>query len=381
VPTDIPTRHEVTALLRRHEQALNQHDVGALMPMYADDAVVTSPMFNTVRGRDGIEEAFVALFKLWPDYHVRVNDDFLIYEKNRAAEFGSVMATHSTTLFGLPPTGNRIEYEFVRLYTFRGSQIVEERRVYDLRGILEHLGRSQTDRELKVAGAIQRLLLPRTHHRGAHFEVKGASRPSRTIGGDFFEYIDLPSGDFGVAIGDVSGKGPAAALVGALVQGMFSVEAEAERGPAVTLSRLNDALRRRDMEPRFVTLMYGVLSPDGRFRYSNSGQNPPILLTSNGIQRLTIGGPMLGPFEHPDFAEDTVTVYSGDTIILFSDGVTDALNEAGEDFGDDRLVACVAPHRKEPVQLILESIFACVREFCGDVHPSDDVTAVVLRVN
>jgi serine phosphatase RsbU (regulator of sigma subunit)/ketosteroid isomerase-like protein len=377
----VPTRDQVTLLLRRHQEALNRHDVAALTPMYADSAVVTSPMFQTVRGRSAIEGAFTALFQLWPDYQVRVNEDLLIYEENRVAEFGSVMATHSTTLFGLPPTGDRIEYEFVRLYTFDDSEIVEERRIYDLRGILDRLSRSQLDRELKVAGAIQRLLLPRTHHRGSHFEVMGASRPSRTIGGDFFEYVDLPSGNFGVAIGDVSGKGPGAALVGALVQGMFSVEAESERAPASTLARLNQALRRRDMEPRFVTLMYGMLSPDGRFRYSNSGQNPPILLTSNGVQRLTVGGPMLGPFENPVFAEDTISVYAGDTIVLFSDGVTDAANEAGDDFGEARLLDCVVPHRHEPVRTILENIFASVRAFCGEVPPNDDQTVVVVRVN
>ena len=135
------------------------------------------------------------------------------------------------------------------------------------------------------------------------------------------------------------------------------------------------------MEPRFVTLMYGILSADGRFRYSNSGQNPPILLTRNGIERLTVGGPMLGPFEAPHFAEDTVTVYSGDTLVLFSDGITDATNEAGDDFGETRLMECVVPHWVDPIRTILESIFTCVRDFSGEVPPNDDQTAVVVRVS
>jgi sigma-B regulation protein RsbU (phosphoserine phosphatase) len=374
------TRDQTRTFLRRHKDALNRHDVAALMPMYAESAVVTSPMFRTVHGRPAIEEAFRALFTLWPDYQIRVNDDLFICEENRAAEFGTVMATHSGELFGLRPTGEGIEYGFARLYTFLGSQIVDERRIYDLRGVLERLEKSQLDSELQVAGAIQRLLLPRTHHAGASFEVVGASMPSRTIGGDFFEYVDLPSGDFAVAIGDVSGKGPAAALVGAMVQGMLAVEAEAERSPAVTLSRLNQALRRRDIEPRFVTLMYGILSLDGRFRYSNSGQNPPILLTSTGVRRLTTGGPMLGPFENPTFEEETISVHAGDTIVMFSDGVTEATNDAGEDFTDAALVECVTARRKEPLQAILDGVFARVREFCGSATPTDDVTIVVLRV-
>lgn len=373
------TREEVSELLRRHKDALNRHDVPALTTLYAQDAMVTSPMFNTVRGQAAIEGAFKALFTLWPDYQVRLKDSLFIHEGNRAAEFGSVMATHHAELFGLPPTGERIEYDFVRLYTVQAGQIVEERRIYDLAGILERLGKSQLERQLKVAADIQRLLLPRTHHAGAYFEAVGASIPCRTIGGDFFEYVDLLSGDFAIALGDVSGKGPAAALVAAMLQGIFSVEAESERSPSRTLSRVNRTLRRRAMEPHFVTLMYGVLTPDGCFRYSNAAQNPPILLTQTGIHRLTAGGPMLGVFEDPGFPEETVSLRFGDTLVLFSDGVTEALNEDGEEFTDARLLECVTKHRKEAPQTILDAILEAVRTFCGDAAQNDDITSVVTR--
>lgn len=377
------TREEVSALLRQHQQALNDHDVAALMTLYAEDAVVTSPMFNTIRGRAAIEGAFEALFKLWPDYRIRLRDSLFICEENRAAEFSMVMATHSAELFGLPPTGERIEYDAVRLYTFRDRYIVDERRIYDLVGVLERLGKARLERELTVAADIQRMLLPRTQQAGAYFEAAGASMPSRAIGGDFFEYVDLASGDFGVALGDVSGKGPAAALVAAMVQGIFSVEAEAEaeaeRDPSVTLSRVNRALRRRGMEPRFVTLVYGVLSPDGRFRYSNAGQNPPILLTKTGVHHLMTGGPMLGVFDEVAFPEETVSLRPGDTLVFFSDGVTEARNAAGEEFTDARLLACVEDHHHEAPQAILDALAGNVRAFCGDAPQSDDVTMVVVR--
>src|SRR5262249_51073797 len=129
--------------------------------------------------------------------------------------------------------------QIVRLITFRGAEIVHEQRLYDLAAVLERLEKVRIDDELKMAGDIQRALLPRTHHRGPYFEAIGASRPSRSIGGDFFEYVDLPSGAFGFAIGDVSGKGPAAALLAAMIQGMFSMDADLERSPSATLAQMN----------------------------------------------------------------------------------------------------------------------------------------------
>ena len=373
------TRDLLHSVLQRHKDALNRHDVAALTTMYAEGAVVTSPMFKTVCGRAGIADAFQKLFTLWPDYRMRVHDALFISDGNRAAEFGSVMATHSAELFGLPPTGEHIEYEFVRLYTFAHDQIVEERRIYDLAGILERLGKSQLERELNVAATIQRLLLPRTRHSGPYFDAVGASMPSRTIGGDFFEYLDLPSGDFGVALGDASGKGAAAALVAAMVQGILSVEADSERSPSTTLSRLNRALRRRAMEPHFVTLMYGVLSPDGRFNYSNAGQNPPFLLTAGGIRLLSAGGPMLGLFEDPAFPEETICLQPGDRVTVYSDGVTEALNEAGDEYSEDRVLETLQRHVAEAPDALLESLLESVRRFCGHAPQRDDVTAVVMQ--
>jgi steroid delta-isomerase-like uncharacterized protein len=370
-------RDRVHSFLQRHKQALNRHDVASLMAFYAEHAVVTSPMFHTVQGSQAIEEAFRTLFTMWPDYQIEVNDALFIAEDNRAAEFGTVRATHSAELFGLPPTGEQIEYEFVRLYTLRDGRIAEERRIYDLVGILERLGKSRLQRDLSVAATIQRLLLPRTEHAGTFFEAIGASMPSLTIGGDFFEYVDLPSGNFGVALGDASGKGAAAALVAAMVQGIFSVEAEAEHGPGETLARVNRALRRRHMEPHFVTLMYGVLSPDGRFCYSNAGQNPPLLLTGRGAEPLRAGGPMLGLFDSPAFEEETRCLRPGDAIVIYSDGVTEAFNEVGEEFAEPRLLASLAQHRAEPPSRLLELTFATVRRFCGSAAQRDDITIVV----
>jgi sigma-B regulation protein RsbU (phosphoserine phosphatase) len=221
--------------------------------------------------------------------------------------------------------------------------------------------------------------LCRTHHAGAFFEVAGASLPCRAIGGDFLEFIDLPSGGMGVAVGDVSGKGPAAALVAAMLQGMFSMVAIESADPGTALARVNRALYRRGIEPRFATLAYAVLTPDGRLTYSNAGHNPPLLLTQSGVARLTVGGPMLGVFERAEFPQATHQLEPGDGLVAFSDGVTDAVAANGDDFGTERLIASAAQTRSSGPDQILAGLFETVREFCGSTAPVDDVTMAVLR--
>jgi sigma-B regulation protein RsbU (phosphoserine phosphatase) len=133
------------------------------------------------------------------------------------------------------------------------------------------------------------------------------------------------------------------------------------------------------MEPHFVTLMYGVISPDGRFRYSNAGQNPPALLTAGGIRFLSAGGPMLGLFDDPAFPEETVWLQPGDRVAVFSDGLTEAINECGEEYSEDRLLQSLQQHIADAPDALLESMLESVRRFSGQAPQRDDVTAVVMR--
>jgi serine phosphatase RsbU (regulator of sigma subunit) len=374
------THKEARALIHRFHDALNAHDVDSLTALYAEDAVVVSPMFSTLTGRAAVRQSYEDLFRLAPDYRVQPDESLFIFEGARAADISTVTATHSDRLFGLAPTGHHIEYQIVRLLTFRGSEFLHEQRIYDVAAVLGRLEKARMDDELHVAADIQRTLLPRTHHRGDFFDAVGASRASRAIGGDFFEYCDLPSGAFGLALGDVSGKGPAAALVAAMLQGMFSMEAEQEHSPSLTLSRMNRALLRRRIEPRFSTLMFGVLAPDRRFTYANAGHLPSILVRGNGsVHRLSSGGPILGVFEDAEFPGETWMLEPGDTVVVFSDGVTEAWR-TDEEFGDERLVGVVQANRALEPGALLKVVFAAVREFSGEAVPTDDVTLAILRV-
>ena len=200
---------------------------------------------------------------------------------------------------------------------------------------------------------------------------------ARAIGGDFFEFIDLPSGDTAMVLGDVSGKGPAAAILAALIQGMIAVEAPSADSPARIVSRINRRLAARNLDSRFATLVYGVLSPDGRFVYTNAGHNSPFVLTAGGVRRLTAGGSIVGAFGDAAFGEETLMLRGGDTLVLYSDGVTEACNPDGEEFGDERLTAWLTRAPARPALAMLRDLLATVRDFCAGADQHDDITATV----
>jgi serine phosphatase RsbU (regulator of sigma subunit)/pSer/pThr/pTyr-binding forkhead associated (FHA) protein len=243
----------------------------------------------------------------------------------------------------------------------------------------EALDNAKFEQELKVAAAIQQSLLPASNRSGSFFTTAAASVPCRAVGGDFFDYADLPGGRFGMMLGDVAGKGSPAALLAAAVQGMFSAEASYQSGAATLMARLNHGLLRRSVEARFLTSFYGILSPDGSFTYCNAGHNPPFLVTPSGIRRLETGGLVLGLFDTASFDEETIDLHRGDFLVAFSDGVSEAPNEAGEEFGEDRLLNCLRANCTRPPQAILDALLHELRAFCGEAPQSDDVTIVMLK--
>src|SRR6476660_1072446 len=138
----------------------------------------------------------------------------------------------------------------------------------------------------RIAAELQQSLLPKMDRAGSFFTAAAASIPCRSIGGDFYDYVDLPAGALGFALGDVAGKGPPAALLSAMMQGIFSAQASTTDSPSQTISRVNLALYRRGIESRFVTLMYGAMWPDGRLQYCNAGHNPPLVVGPTDFRRL-----------------------------------------------------------------------------------------------
>lgn len=243
----------------------------------------------------------------------------------------------------------------------------------------ETMEKAKMEQEMRIAAEIQQALLPKAGHSGAFFRTSASSIPCRSIGGDFYDYVDLPTGAFGFALGDVAGKGPPAALLSAMMQGIFAAQAAASDTPSQTIKRVNLALYKRGIESRFVTLMYGSLEPDGRLTYCNAGHNPPLVVGKGGVRRLEVGGPIVGLFEHAAFEEETVTLSPGDWLIVFSDGVSEAMSASGDEYGEERILAVVDKDTSLAPADLLKALFADVRTFTKGAAQSDDITALVLR--
>jgi phosphoserine phosphatase RsbU/P len=243
----------------------------------------------------------------------------------------------------------------------------------------DKLEKSRMEQEMRIAAEIQQALLPKPRASLGFVEASAASLPCRSIGGDFFDYVDDPGTTFGFALGDVAGKGPPAALMSALVQGMFSAQARFTTAPADAITSMNKALCRRGLESRFVTLLFGVMASDGTLTYCNAGHNPPFVVGRGGVRRLEAGGPVVGLLEFAPYEQEAVQLQSGDIVVVFSDGVSEALDRAGEEFGDSRLQAVIEGCQDQPPGVIVEQVIAAVQEFSTGAPQSDDITAMAIR--
>jgi serine phosphatase RsbU (regulator of sigma subunit)/pSer/pThr/pTyr-binding forkhead associated (FHA) protein len=243
----------------------------------------------------------------------------------------------------------------------------------------EAVEKARMEHELRIAAEIQQSLLPPPAWSSPFFDAVGRTVPCRAIGGDFFEYLTFADGRPGFAVADVSGKGAPAALLTAVIQGVLAAQASSGGGPAFTLAKINEVLIRRSIESRFVTMFLAALTPDGQLTYCNAGHNPPFLFSGGRVRRLETGGLICGLFPTASYEEETVQLQPGDLLVIFSDGISEALNAAGEEFGDDRILASVTSLPHDNVQAVLEGLVSTVRTFASGTVQSDDMTTVVMR--
>ena len=243
--------------------------------------------------------------------------------------------------------------------------------------------KARLEQEMKIAAEIQAMLLPRTSVNRAFVEAAAATVPCRSIGGDFIDYAEQSTGCFAFMLGDVAGKGPPAALLSALLQGMFALEAQGADEPASVVGRVNMALFRRGIESRFATLFFGVMSKEGHLRYCNAGHNPPFIVGPGGLRRLEEGGPVVGLLSGLTYTQGTADLQHGDRIVIFSDGVSEAMSATGEEFGDDRLLSVIETARAADGDIdaprLVDELIAGVRAFTAGAPQSDDITAMIVR--
>lgn len=390
------TADGIAAVMGLLKECYERLDAAGLSAHYAENCVVESPVAGPHVGRLAVEQAFRTIFAAFPD--LRFYTEELLVFGNRVVWTATVTGTDNGGFLGLPRTGKPFRTSIIWLYTFdERCRILHERRIYDFSRLLlqltgdaeqategpriyqQFVHRAQQEHELRVAADIQRALLPQSRHDGASFQVAATSVPCRAIGGDFFDYFTLPDGEFSFVLGDVAGKGPPAALLASMLQGIFAANVHRGDTPAVAIRQANDVLLRRAIEARFATVVYGALSCDGALTYCNAGHNPPLLVGKRGVLRLETGGMVVGAFEQAIFYEQTLHLEPGDFLVAYSDGVTEARNDEGDELGEERLLHCVQANCDLAPTELLQCVFDAVHQFSAGTAQGDDLTLLVLR--
>ncbi|MBI2619761.1 MAG: SpoIIE family protein phosphatase [Ignavibacteriales bacterium] len=247
----------------------------------------------------------------------------------------------------------------------------------------ETLEKQRMQEELKIAREIQQGLLPQHLPEIEGFDLAAVNISSKEVGGDYYDVMDLPGKEFVLAIGDVSGKGTPAALLMANVQAALRALAPMEYTMPEATARMNDITYSNTRGDKFITLFWGILNAERRdLRYVNAGHNLPFLIRADKtVERLSDGGIILGMMKTvTPYEEGRTTLRPGDTMFLFTDGVSEAMNDHGEDFTEERLEGVLRKLAGFRASDIVREVQKEIEAYAGGTPQSDDMTMVVLRV-
>ena len=254
-------------------------------------------------------------------------------------------------------------------------------RVQNARLMEQQMERVRLERELQVASEIQQRFQPASAPIVAGYELQGISFPCYEIGGDYYDFIQRDDGTLIVALGDVSGKGPSAALLMSSLHAAVHAHSDAHNSLAKTIGAVNRYLVDSTPANRFVTLFYAVLDPkDGSLAFLNAGHNPPLIVHAGGtMEQLAAGGLPLGIMANADFREGKTRLHPGDVLVIYSDGVSEAVNPKGEEFGPTRLYETVARNLDASAAGIRDRIESALTKFCQGTPAADDITLVICK--
>jgi serine phosphatase RsbU (regulator of sigma subunit) len=294
------------------------------------------------------------------------------------------LVTH-TRLIGFLGLGTKIERddyaaEELQILDSLASQVALASE--NIRLIEENLGKKRLEEELEMARKIQNGFLPREIPETPGLEVAAGSRFCLEVAGDYYDIIPLDNGETVLAVGDVSGKGAGAALLMANLQASLRTAIGVGVPPGGVVARINDLIFRNTPPEQFITFFVAVYDPHSRWlTYVNAGHNPPMLLRQSGtIETLEEGGLVLGTVPGIVYDQATVILEPGDLLLMYTDGVSEAMNAGEEEYGETRMAECVVGRRQEDPRRMLDVLEEQVLAFHGDAPLEDDFTLLLARV-
>ncbi|MBN1505097.1 MAG: PP2C family protein-serine/threonine phosphatase [Candidatus Eisenbacteria bacterium] len=262
----------------------------------------------------------------------------------------------------------------------QSAQIIETARLYEEEQALVHMRE-----ELRLALDIQVGLLPKSSPQIPGYDIAGRSIPAEVVGGDYFDFIPMEEDQLAFCLGDISGKGMPAAVLMANLQATIRGQTLLKCSPKECLGRSNTLLYLSTDPQKFATLFYGILDyRNHRLCYCNAGHERPYMVASAGKEagkpaRLDVGGIILGCVEQFPYEETCLPFNRGDLIVVFSDGVTEAMSETGEEYGEERIANLLAANPNESAAGLIEKLVASVAEHAGKRSQTDDITLVAVR--
>lgn len=246
----------------------------------------------------------------------------------------------------------------------------------------EALEKQKLEEELFIARDIQRNLLPQNVPEFGSFDISATNISSKQVGGDYYDVIQLDDENFCIAIADVSGKGVPASLLMANIQAFLQVICKQGMKIDEATGLINDLISENTTEGRFITFFWGIVNTTNKIlTYVNAGHNPPLLLRNGAIQKLQVGGMILGVMSTMiPYSSDEIQLKENDALILFTDGVSEAMNKDGEEFSDERLEKTAQLLKEKSADEILNGIKKEVQLFSEGSPQSDDLTMLVMKV-
>jgi len=242
--------------------------------------------------------------------------------------------------------------------------------------------RERLNRELEIAREVQEHLFPRSYPPLEGLEYAGRCRPARGVGGDYYDFLELADGCLGIAIGDVSGKGIPAALLMASLQA--SLRGQTISGPtdlAKLMSNVNRLIFETSPANRYATFFYGQFNPlERRFTYVNGGHNPPMVFRNGEVLRLEAGGGPVGLFKTAHYSQSGAILESGDVLLLYTDGISEAMNAADEEWGEERMIEAVRACQYRPSLEMIDELMRAADGFAAGAPQHDDMTIMVIKV-
>jgi sigma-B regulation protein RsbU (phosphoserine phosphatase) len=336
---------------------LNQNILGWMMinkkPLLAND-LHNDPRFSGVQ----VEESFHSLLCV------------PLLVKNRMIAILAVFNKKDVAAF------SEDDKRLLSIIAAQSAQILENARLYEQEKDLVKM-----QEEIRFAARIQSDLLPKESPRVPGYDIAGKSIPAQTIGGDYFDFIPVDDGRIAVTLGDVTGKGLPAAMLMSNVQATLRGQTLVSNSPKECIKRSNRLLYMSTSAEKFVTLFYGILDTrDHTLWFSNAGHDNPYLITSDGeMRRLKTGGTVLSVMEDFPYEEEKIGIPKDSVVVIYSDGITEAMNASDELYGEERLVEVLQRVKGQPAIEIIDAVIAGARAHAGKHPQSDDMTMLVVR--